>query len=126
MNVVVIATTIEGDSYEATTTQKGIQQGGRYTMVQRIFSLFTELPSLMRLGVLILVIGGTLDVLYHAAPPGWAIQLNVVVGSDGVVAHLMTLFGMVVTLLGLFARQASARVAQAEASPSEGSSAIEK
>ena len=55
----------------------------------------------MRLGVLILAIGGTLDVVYHAAPPVWAVQLDVVVGSDGVVAHLLTLFGMVVTLVGL-------------------------
>ena len=95
-------------------------------MVQRIFILFAELPGLMRVGVLILVIGGALDVLYHAAPPGWAIQLDVVLGSRAVVAHLMTLFGMVVTLVGLFARRASARVAQAEVSPSEGRSAIEK
>jgi hypothetical protein len=95
-------------------------------MVQRIFILFTELPGLMRLGVLILVIGGTLDLLYHAASPGWAMQLEVVLGSDGVIAHLMTLFGMVVTLVGLLARRASARVAQVEASPSEGRSAIEK
>lgn len=95
-------------------------------MVQRILTLFTELPGLMRLGVLILVIGGTLDVLYHAAPPVWAIQLDVVVGPDGVIAHLMTLFGMVVTLLGLFASRASARITQVEASPSEGRSAIKK
>ena len=95
-------------------------------MVQRIFILFTELPGLMRLGVLILVIGGALDVLYHTAPPVWAIQLEVVLGPEGVIAHLMTLIGMVVTLVGLFARRASARVAQAEVSPSEGRSAIEK
>jgi hypothetical protein len=95
-------------------------------MTQRIFALFTELPSLMRLGVLILAIGGALDVLYHAAPPVWAIQLDVVLGSDGVIAHLMTLFGMVVTLVGLFSRRASARVAQVEVSPSEGRSAIEQ
>jgi hypothetical protein len=95
-------------------------------MVQRIFILFTELPGLMRLGVLILVIGGTLDVLYHTAPPVWAIQLDVVLGPDGVIAHLMTLFGMVVTLVGLFARRASARIAQVEVTRSEGRSAIEK
>jgi len=95
-------------------------------MAQRIFILFTELPGLMRLGVLILVIGGALDLLYHAAPPGWAVQLDVVVGPEGVIAHLMTLFGMVVTLLGLFARRASAGVAQVEVSSSEGRSAIEK
>jgi hypothetical protein len=95
-------------------------------MIQRIFILFTELPGLMRLGVLILAIGGALDVLYHAAPPVWAMQLDVVVGPDGVIAHLMTLFGMVVTLVGLFAHRASARIAPVEVSRSEGRSAIEQ
>jgi hypothetical protein len=95
-------------------------------MVQRIFILFTELPGLMRVGVLILVIGGALDLLYHVAPPEWAIQLDVVLGPEAVVAHLMTLFGMIVTLVGLFAHRASARVAHVEVSSSEGRSAIEK
>ena len=95
-------------------------------MAQRIFILLTELPGLMRVGVLILAIGGALDVLYHAAPPVWAIQLDVVLGPDGVIAHLMTLFGMVVTLFGLFARRASARVAHIEATRSEGRSTIER
>jgi hypothetical protein len=94
-------------------------------MVQRMYMLFTELPGLMRLGVLILVIGGTLDVLYHAAPPGWAIQLDVVLGPDGLLAHLLTLFGMVVTLVGLFAHRASARIAPVEVTAPEGRSAIE-
>jgi hypothetical protein len=95
-------------------------------MVQRIYTFFTELPGLMRLGVLILAIGGVLDVLYHAAPPIWAMQLDVVLGSNGVAAHLMTLFGMVVTLLGLLVHQASARSVQVEVTRSEGRSAIEQ
>ena len=95
-------------------------------MTQRIFSLFTELPGLMRLGVLILAAGGALDLLYHAAPQAWAMQLDGYLGSDGVGAHLLTLLGMVVTLLGLFARQASVRVAHVEVTPSEGRSAIEQ
>ena len=95
-------------------------------MVQRILILFTELPGLMRLGVLLLAIGGTFDLLYHAAPPGWAVQLDVVVGSDGVVAHLLTLFGMVVTLVGLFAHQARGRNAPVEVISPEGRSAIEQ
>src|SRR3954467_5400293 len=107
----------------AATTTKRLKE---IAMVQRIFILFTELPGLMRLGVLLLAIGGTLDVLYHAAPPGWAVQLDVVVGSDGVVAHLLTLFGMVVTLVGLFAHRASARMVPTEVTRSEGESAIEQ
>jgi hypothetical protein len=45
-------------------------------MTRRIFSLFTELPGLMRLGVLILAAGGALDLLYHAAPHAWASALE--------------------------------------------------
>jgi hypothetical protein len=95
-------------------------------MAQRIFTLFTELPGLMRLGVLILAIGGALDLLFHATPPGWTMQLDGYLGTDGVGAHLLTLLGMVVTLLGLFARRASARVAHVEVTPSEGRSTIER
>jgi hypothetical protein len=80
----------------------------------------------MRLGVLMLAIGGVLDVLYHAAPPIWAMQLDVVLGSNGVAAHLLTLFGMLVTLLGLLGHQASARSVQVEVISSEGRSTIEQ
>jgi hypothetical protein len=112
------------EDYRATTTQRVFIK--EVAMVQRIFILFTELPGLMRVGVLILVIGGALDVLYHAAPPVWAIQLDVVLGPEAVVAHLMTLFGMVVMLVGLFAHRASARSVPVEISSPEGRSAIEK
>src|SRR4051794_4964649 len=122
--VVVAATTIKGLVVESTTSQRVFIK--EVAMVQRIFILFTELPRLMRLGVLLLAIGGTLDVLYHGAPPGWAVQLDVVVGLDGVVAHLLTLFGMVVTLVGLFAHRASARSVPVDVSSPEGRSAIEK
>jgi hypothetical protein len=95
-------------------------------MTQRIVALFMGLPRVMRLGLLILVIGGTLDLLYHAAPPGWAMRLDGYLGADGVGAHLLTLLGMVVTLLGLFARRAGAGVAHVEVTASEGRSAIEQ
>jgi hypothetical protein len=80
----------------------------------------------MQLGLLILVIGGTLDVLYHAAPPGWTMLLDRYLGADGVGAHLMTLLGMVVTLLGLVAHRPRAGVAHAEVTRLEGRSAIEQ
>jgi hypothetical protein len=124
MYVVAEATTIQKEDYRATTTQRVFIK--EVAMIQRIFILFTELPGLMRVGVLILVIGGTMDVLYHAAPPVWAIQLDVVLGPEGVAAHLMTLFGMVVTLLGLFAHRASTRIVPVEVSSPEGRTAIEK
>jgi hypothetical protein len=62
-------------------------------MRQRIFVLFVGLPRVMLVGLLILVIGGTLDLLYHAAPPRWTMQLCRYLGADGVGAHLVTLFG---------------------------------
>jgi hypothetical protein len=89
-------------------------------MVERIFELFTALPALMRLGVIILAIGGLLDLFYHAAPPGWALQMDGYLGTDGMGAHVVTLLGMVVTLLGLFARRPRARAAQVEVTRSEG------
>jgi hypothetical protein len=95
-------------------------------MTQRIFGVFIGLPRLMRLGLLILVIGGTLDLLYHAAPPGWAMRLDGYLGADGVGAHLLTLLGMVVMLLSLFARRAGAGVAHVEVTVSEGRSTIEQ
>jgi hypothetical protein len=95
-------------------------------MTQRIFVLFMGLPRVMRLGLLILVIGGTLDLLYHAAPPGWTMRLDGYLGADAVGAHLVTLLGMVVTLLGLFAHRPRTRIAHVEVTSSEGRSAIEQ
>jgi hypothetical protein len=79
----------------------------------------------MRLGLLILVIGGSLDLLYYAAPPGWTMQLDRYLGSDGVGAHLVALLGMVVTLLGRFAHRPRTGVAHVEVTSLEGRSAIE-
>jgi hypothetical protein len=124
MYVVVIATTNKRLVVESTTSQRVFIK--EVAMVQRIYILITELPGLMRLGVLILAIGAVLDLLYHTAPPGWAMQLDGYLGSDGVGAHLVTLLGMVVTLLGLFARRASAPVAHVEVIPSEGRATIEQ
>ena len=94
-------------------------------MTQRILVLFIGLPRVMRLGLLILVIGGTLDLVYHAAPPGWAMWLDGYLGTDGVGAHLVTLLGMVVMLLGLFARRASVQIAHVADTASERRSSIE-
>jgi len=94
-------------------------------MVQRIFILFTELPGLMRLGVLILATGGTLDLFYHAAPVGWAVHLDRYLGMHGAGAHVVTLLGMVVTLLGLLVRRASVQIAHVADTASQRRSSIE-
>jgi hypothetical protein len=94
-------------------------------MAERIIFRFMELPVVMRLGMLILAAGGALDVLYHAAPLGWAIWLDGYLGRQGAGAHMVTLLGMVVMLLGLFIRRLPAR-AHAEITPSEGGQSIER
>ena len=60
-----------------------------------------DLPLLMQLGLLLLAGGGMLDALFHS---GWAPLLGAYLGHNGVIAHLAILSGMVVMLLGLFAR----------------------
>jgi hypothetical protein len=95
-------------------------------MFERISVLFIALPGLMRLGVLILAIGGMLDLLYHAAPPGWAVQMDGYLGTDGIGAHVVTLIGMVITLLGVFAHRPRARDTHGEIAASERGSTIEQ
>ncbi len=80
-------------------------------MSQRLISLVSALPLLMRIGVLMLATGGTLDLLYHAAPVGWEMELDHYLGVAGTGAHVVTLLGMVVTLLGLPIRRAPMRTA---------------
>jgi hypothetical protein len=77
-------------------------------MARRSISLVSAFPPLMRVGLLILVAGGTLDLLYHAAPMAWAMELDQYLGEHGAGAHVVTLVGMVVTLLGLPIRRRSA------------------
>ena len=76
-------------------------------MTQRVIRSISALPLLMRLGLLILVAGATLDLVYHAAPMTWAMALDPYVGVHGSGAHGVTLVGMIVTLLGLPFRRLS-------------------
>lgn len=71
-------------------------------MHQRLSETLAELPPIMQLGLLLVVFGGALDVLYHA---GWAPQISAHLGRGGGLAHLVTFGGMLVTLLGLFVRR---------------------
>ena len=95
-------------------------------MVQRIFALFAGLPGLMRLGVLMVAAGGASDLLYHAAPLAWAMPLDTYLGRHGAGAHVLTLLGMIVTLLGLFVRRVPIQVARAVSAPPERRSSIEQ
>lgn len=93
-------------------------------MTQRIVFLFLALPLVMRVGVLILVAGGSLDLLYHVAPLAWTVDLDRHLGAQGMGAHILTLVGMIVTLLGLPVRRA--QIAPIAGAVSERSSSIDQ
>lgn len=57
------------------------------------------------MGLLILAVGGVLDILYHTAPLSWSIVLDSYLGHEGMRAHVVTLIGMIVTLFGVFMRR---------------------
>ncbi|MBI4496930.1 MAG: hypothetical protein HY689_03395 [Chloroflexi bacterium] len=74
-------------------------------MVRRWLGEVRGLPVLMQVGLLVFAAGGLLDLLSHAAPSPWTETLERYLGEDAVLAHLITLAGMVITMLGIFARR---------------------
>jgi len=82
-------------------------------MIEALVAEFERLPRLMRLGLIVFIFGGLLEVLYNLAPTGWALFLDDYLRSNGSVAHLVTLAGMVVIMLGVF-RVAFARANEKE------------
>ena len=94
-------------------------------MAQRIIALVLALPPVMRMGMLVLAAGGAMDLLYHAAPPGWAVGLDSYLGRDGAGAHIVTLLGMIVTLLGLPIRRPTAQTVGLAGAAPEGRPPIE-
>lgn len=71
-------------------------------MLRRLHTAFSELPSLMRLGLLIVLAGGTLDVLYHALPMQAAVIATAYLGQGAWSIHLVALIGMAITMGGVF------------------------
>ncbi|HYI16503.1 MAG TPA: hypothetical protein VEX37_13995 [Thermomicrobiales bacterium] len=55
------------------------------------------------IGLLIVAVGAAGDVLYHSLPANLANDLDLLLGADGGRAHLVTLVGMVLTVVGLSA-----------------------
>jgi len=92
-------------------------------MRQRLSYALADLPVVMQLGLLLLVCGGALDVLYHT---GWAPLLGAYLGRDGVMAHLVTLSGMVVMLLGLFVRRRPRHARSSAAAAAERRTTLER
>ncbi len=70
-------------------------------VVRRAIAEFFSLPRVMQLGLIILAVGGSLDIIYHAFPSDWIGSLEIYFGRDGYNAHIVTLIGMLVTLVGL-------------------------
>lgn len=71
-------------------------------MILRLINEYETLPRPMRLGLIVFAFGGFLNVLYYASPSGWMLFLNNYLGTNGSTAHLVTLAGMVVVMLGVF------------------------
>ena len=83
-------------------------------MAHQIIVRFLSLPVMMRLGLLVLACGATLDMVYHVAPPGWSMDLQQYLGPHGEDAHLVTLLGMIMTVAGLPFRRAAQMAPVAE------------
>jgi hypothetical protein len=64
----------------------------------RVREAFVQLPPLVRVGFLIVVAGGVIDVGYHLLLSGAGGGVDRV----GYAGHLVTLVGMVVSLVGVF------------------------
>jgi hypothetical protein len=75
-------------------------------MIGRLYTGFATLPRLMRIGLLIVLVGGVLDLLYHMLPPQWAATVDLYLGHNGWPLHVIALVGMVTTLVGIFAGKA--------------------
>ncbi len=71
-------------------------------MIRHLVHDFRVMPILIQIGFFVLLLGGSLDVLYHGAPSNWTSTLELIVGRDGYTAHLVTFLGMIVTMAGVF------------------------
>ncbi len=60
-------------------------------MLRHLLNQLAGMPGLMRLGLLLLALGGSLDVLYHVVPADWANRLSEYLGEEGFLAHGVTL-----------------------------------
>ncbi|HEX6292085.1 MAG TPA: hypothetical protein VFZ66_23055 [Herpetosiphonaceae bacterium] len=76
-------------------------------MVERLHAGFATLPGLMRVGLMMVLAGGGLGLLYHTLPLAWAAAVDGYLGHDGWSLHAVALPGMAMTLVGIFAGRAS-------------------
>jgi hypothetical protein len=60
-----------------------------------------SLTPLVQVGLALVLVGACADVAFHVLGPLWPAALNAVFGVDGLRAHLLTLVGMLVAVVGL-------------------------
>ena len=94
-------------------------------MLGRLYTGFTTLPRLMRIGLLIVAAGGALDLLYHTLPPQWAATVDLYLGHNGWPLHVVALLGMATTLARIFAGRLSRHAGHTRHGESERRPAIE-
>ena len=95
-------------------------------MLGRLHTGFAALPGLMRIGLLIVLAGGVLDLFYHTLPPTWAATVDLYLGHNGWPLHVVALLGMVTTLAGIFAGRASLPAGRTRHTETERGPAIER
>ncbi len=71
--------------------------------MRRSLRACTSLPAPMRAGLVLLLAGAGLDLVYHAPFFIEPASLDVYFGANGFLAHFVTFLGMAVTLFGVVA-----------------------
>jgi hypothetical protein len=94
-------------------------------MLGRLYTGFATLPWLMRIGLLIVLAGGVLDLIYHSLPLPWAVTVDLYLGHNGWPFHLLALIGMATTLGGIFAGRSELHASHNRRAETERSHAIE-
>ncbi len=60
-----------------------------------------NLPVILRIGAVVFVISGALDLFYHGLSAYWPGRLDAVLGPDGYDVHVALFMGMVLMVIGV-------------------------
>jgi hypothetical protein len=71
--------------------------------VRQALRIFATLSRPMRLGIVVLLFGAGLDLVYHVPAIVGQDTIDGYLGENGFLAHLVTFIGMAVTLFGVVA-----------------------
>jgi predicted tellurium resistance membrane protein TerC len=67
----------------------------------KLIRAFFNMPRFLRFGVVVFVVSGGLDLLYHGISAFWPGMLDPYLGPDGYYVHLALFFGMVFIIIGV-------------------------